>query len=150
MYAHVAVDGRTVEADVHPKRHARPRRVSRLTVDTRLDTQKPMHVCVYNDAMDGFETVGLWRVPKTRGGDERRWIIEGAEQVQSLCFEESRQCHIGINIVVVGENGRWRVTGVQCTVGIRIIYASKLKGRTRRHEQTAPKHGCRISTCQES
>ena len=34
VHAHVAVYGGTVEADVHAKGDARPRRVSRLTVNT--------------------------------------------------------------------------------------------------------------------
>lgn len=36
VYAHVTVHARTIEADVDAERHARPCRVARTTIETRL------------------------------------------------------------------------------------------------------------------
>ena len=38
--AHVSVDGRAVEAEVHPKRDTRPRRVLGLTIKAGLETRQ--------------------------------------------------------------------------------------------------------------
>ena len=36
VHAHIAVNTRAIEANVHPESHARPRRVARMAVEARL------------------------------------------------------------------------------------------------------------------